>query len=584
MKYTPLTTLAACVVSLAAAAHAVAADIDKLVADATNKDKQVAVPAIDALGKAGAAAKSAVPALVKALANKDEEVRWHAARALGSIGPDAVAAVPALAKALGDESAKVRGYAAFALGEIGDESPVGIDRLIETVFDSDGSVRRASLRALRKIDPPQEKTLPIVLKLLEEGDPAIVMPALHTLAEEGEKVVPRLCGLLLHEKACYWACLALAEIGPKAKAAVPHIKNVLEHKDPEVRMQALVTLGEIGPASKSLAPDIVALLEKDSFDGVRYAAAFAIGKIGTSPESTKALNKALEEDDPFLSMVSAWALARNNPDDKAMVQRAVDLIVKGFKSDDVHLRRAAAKAAVGFDIPLDAVAPILIEALEDKDPIVVGNALEALSELGPKVLGRVDELLKNKDLRYYALPLIARLGREAEPAVPALIDVLKDEPKDEEDVGFQREVQFVLAAIGPDARGAVQALVTSLDSKHEGIVASASFALGKIGPPARGAVPALRRNLKSLSLMVRLASIRALLEILPGERQLGAIALPLFIQGLDKEHHELVRAEAATALGELGSRRALPQLKELLDDESQMVRQAAAEAIAKLEQ
>ena len=87
----------------------------------------------------------------------------------------------------------------------------------------------------------------------------------------------------------------------------------------------------------------------------------------------------------------------------------------------------------------------------------------------------------------------------------------------------------------------------------------------------------------SESTLVRLASLRALLEIQPGQRQLGAIAAPMLIKALTNEQ-ELVRAEAASALGDMGNlaTRAIPDLQKLLDDDSETVREAAAEAIKKL--
>jgi HEAT repeat protein len=440
------------------------------------------------------------------------------------------------------------------------------------------------LKALREIDPPQEKSLPVVLKILEEGDPAVVMAAMLTLAEEGETVVPRLCKALENEQACYWACIVLAEIGPEAKGAVPQLKAVLKHEQPETRLQAVAALGEIGPAAKPLTADIVALLENDPFGGVRYAAAFALGKIGTDAGATAALNKAVDKGDAFLKLLSAWALARNNPDDKASVKRAVDLIVQAFKSDDAGLRRAAAKAAVDFDVSLDVVAPMLIDALGDEDQTVVKNAIESLAELGPKALKHIDKLFERDELRFYPIALITRLGPEATDAVPALIEVLGIQHATDEDAMFLREIQFAVAAIGPGAKGAVRALADNLDSRNHEVVASASYALGKIGPAARAAVPALRRNLRHEKLIVKLATVRALLEILPDQRQVGPSAIPLLAQGLEHEN-EYVRAECATALGEIGSpaRKALAALKGLLEDESEIVRKAAAEAIEKIE-
>ena len=174
------------------------------------------------------------------------------------------------------------------------------------------------------------------------------MPALQALAERGAAAVPRLRKALKHDRAAYWACLVLAEIGPAAKDAVPDIQPLLQHKEPEVRLQALVTLGEIGPAGKPLIADIVDRLKNDEITGVRYTAAFALGRIGLNPEATAALEAAAKHDDAILRLLAAWALARHNPNDRALVQRAIDMVVGAFKSDDVHLRRVAAKVVTRF--------------------------------------------------------------------------------------------------------------------------------------------------------------------------------------------------------------------------------------------
>ena len=195
------------------------------------------------------------------MSRPEDEVRQRAARELGSIGPAAAAAVPGLIEKLNDENSEVRGYAAYALGRIGDGSDAVIEGLSRLAFDRAAVVRRAALRALQRLNPPQEKVTPLVLKILEQGDATIIAPALETLAEQGEAALPRLCQALQHDQACYWACLALAELGPKAGAAVPHLKPVLRHQDPEVRMQALAALGEIGPAAQPLIPDVIAALQ-----------------------------------------------------------------------------------------------------------------------------------------------------------------------------------------------------------------------------------------------------------------------------------------------------------------------------------
>ncbi len=558
-------------------------DLEKLSKDVTSKDKETSLQAIDELGTLGAAAAPALGSLIRALANEDLEVRWHAARTLGAIGPGAADAVPALTKGLGDEDSSVRAYSAFALGRIGKPAEPAVDLLIKNAFDTQLLVRRASIRALRLIDPPTEKTMPLVLEILEKGDMDVIMPALHTLAEEGKAAVPRLRKALQHEKAQNWACIVLAEIGPDAAEAVPELTELVGHKDPDVRMQAILALGEIGSASEPAVPSIIKTLKEDEFTNVRDAAAYALGKIKAKGPAEDALREALSSSDELLRTISAWALARTNPDDKELVDRAVRMIVEAFKSKDVAVRRAAARAAVEFDIAPQLIAPALVDALKDKDQTVVANAIDALSAMGPKALKNIDSAIANKELRHYAVRLVARIGPEGEAAVPALVKELGKKIENDDDAEFIREAQFALAQIGPNARDAVPALVKSLASDRDDINASAAFALGRIGPEARAAVPALRIAMASDKSIVKLASLRALMQIQPGQRQLAVAAVPLLMKALDAEQ-ELIRVEAATALGEFGqlAKPAVARLKELEKDESQVVREAAADAVKKI--
>ncbi|MBC8356578.1 MAG: HEAT repeat domain-containing protein [Planctomycetes bacterium] len=570
---------------MAASVQAQEVDLKQLVKDIDNSDMLVRVQALDGIAELGSDAAAAVPALIEALKDdSDEVIVWHAARTLGAIGDAAAAAVPQLAALLEDDRPKVQAYAAFALGRIGEPSMSAADKLIELAFDKDPLVRRSALRALRQINPPQEKTMPLVIKILEEGDMSVILPALQSLAEQGKDAVPRLRNALKHEQAQYWACVVLAEIGADAAAAVPEIQDVLKSKNPDARLEALVALGEIGAGAKPAVPAIVALAGRDEFKHVRYAAIYALGKIGGNEASNNLFRKGMKSDDEFARTISAWALARTNPTNKALVAEAVGLIVSSFKSDDVHVRQAAARAIVEFDVDRELVAPLLVKALEDKDPTVVANAIAALASLGPKALTHVDDALSNKGLRHYAVRLIARLGREAGAAVPALIEVLGKQTDSADDVEFVREAHFALSTIGPGAKDAIPTLVKALASTDEEVAASASYALGKIGAEARAAVPALQRAESSKSVIVQAASVFALWQIQPGNPARRIKATSLLVKALDDER-DLVRAGAATMLGELGNvgERATNKLKDVHEnDAADFVRQAADEALKKI--
>jgi HEAT repeat protein len=558
--------------------------VDQLVETLSQPDAPEALPAIDEVGRRGESAKAAVPALIKALASKLEVVRWHAARALGALGPAATEAVPALTAALGDEQANVRAYAAFALGAVGKDAEPAVERLLETVLDKEALVRRASMRALRQIGPDPAKALPVLEKILEEADPALVQSALHTMAERGKEAVPRLQQFLKRPKLAYWACVVLAELGPDGADAVPELTEVLKSEEPDVRLHAVMALAAIGEAAKPTVPQLTALLEKDPFEGVRYAAVYALVTLG---ERTDAVNGALahaaEHKDPLLKLLGLWGLAKLNPDDKELAQAAAEAIVADLKSEDPKLRQAAARALNEFHGPPEIVRPALIAALKDADPQVVGHALDALASLGPKVLDKIDQALQEPTLRHYATRLIFRLGEKGAPAVPALIEVLKQPTENEDDLLFRREVQYTLAAIGPGAKDAVPELIRSLASEDEEVFGTACYALGKIGPTAGPAVPALKKQWDERQDAQRVVIAWTLLKIMPNAPKLQKFAAPLLIRALNSER-ELARAEAARTLGELGelAKPAIPRLKELLEDESPMVRDSASAALQKL--
>ena len=166
------------------------------------------------------------------------------------------------------------------------------------------------------------------------------------------------------------------------------------------------------------------------------------------------------------------------------------------------------------------------------------------------------------------------------------MEALREPPAGEDDLLFRHRAQLALAAIGPEAKDAVPVLIESLDSNDREVRGSACYALGKIGAAAAEAVPALEKKLQELDGASRTAFVWALLQIRPGDPQLEAKAVPLLVEALNHEQ-ELVRVEAATALGEIASAatpEVIAKLKELAEkDTDDRVREAAGAAAKKLE-
>src|SRR5436309_2371335 len=99
--------------------------------------------------------------------------------------------------------------------------------------------------------------------------------------------------------------------------------------------------------------------------------------------------------------------------------------------------------------------------------------------------------------RVHAAMVLGLMGEQAQAAIPALIDALRDE-----DVRVRRMITAALGEIGPPSRTGVPVLVHCLRDRNEVVRRRAALALSEMGPAARAAVPGLIAALKDSSLGV----------------------------------------------------------------------------------
>ncbi len=520
----------------------------------------------------------AVTAAMKDLGSPDEAVREAAAETLGTKGPGAAPALSALSKALADKSQMVRAHAAHAIGNIGEAAKDAGPALAKLVADPDPKVRRAALNALRRIKPDRNKTLPIISQALTAADPATRAHALHSVAEMGEAALPALIHALQHPEGKYWALLVLGELGPKAKDAVPGMTKLLTDDSVQVRREAAMALGMVGKDAASAVPQIAQALDDEQM-AVRYGAVFALGSLGPAARSAvSALQAQLKSDDEFMKVQAAWALAKINDQDPAAMNTAVKVLTQGITSKDAAVRRAAVRALLDLKPGPAKVLPALRAAIDAADPVIVGEALDAIAEAGAPALPGIIAALKIKLSRGRAAAILGRMGSKAAKAVPALTEALADERP-----GVRREVAFALGAIGPEASSATPELFKLLGDDEENDDHAVEFALGRIGPGANAAIPALTRELESEDPFERGVSAWALAQIAPHDTDLAKILVPILIEGLDNDQ-PMVRAECANGLGKLGvnAADAVDALTKAAKDPEERVSSAATEALKKI--
>lgn len=528
-----------------------------------------------------AAAGSGDADLLKALSSDDESARVAAIDALGQRGGEIEGAVAALIGQLSDDSALVRGHAAHALGAIGPSAKPAAEALAKLAFDTEASVRREAIRAYRDIRPGPEVSIPLFSKLFEEADDAARIHVMDAMAEEGKAAVPALIKALRSDKAAYWACLVLSEIGPDAEEAVAALVELFQaHPQPDVCREAVLALAAIGPGAADAVPALTAALDKtEEEDKLLYGpAVFALGNIG--PKAKTAQDKVRKlADDPessaFLKTVSLWALARMNPDDQGLVREVVPALVEALKAPEPRLRAAAARALIDLDPDPEIVRPVLQKAMEEAGPEALNDILDALASLGEKAVPRLIKALETEEVRAKAAAIIARIGPAAKAAVPALITAL--DAQNPETCG---ELLFALAAIGPDAVEAVPTIRQVMKAAEPRVCYSACYALGKIGPGAEAAKPDLTEHLSGEDHFLCMASAWALCQIDPKSAETAAKAVPVLIEALEEPDPptRLHAAEALRLLGPLAGD-AAGALKRLENDPDEGVREAAAKAL-----
>jgi len=563
----------------------------------TTDDSRTRVVTIDAIAAELRDGLPALDALVKALADEEPRVRWHAARAIGLIGHEAAAAIPALVKLLGDVDPITVTQAAAAIGHIrqdderveipaadGEAYASAVDPLVKTLVHPDPRARRAAVRALRHLATSQEDLLATVRKQLADTDPVAVLPVLHTLADMEEDAVPFLVEALGDSKSRYWAEVVLAEIGPEAAAAVEPLTKAAADGPIEERVQAILALAAIGEPAAAATPQLVAALESPD-SSLRYVAAYALGQV-RAKDGDAALEKAAASDDQFLASIASWARARINPADAALRAKAVDRLEVELTDESPAMRQAAIDGMSGLVDGLDEagrreLAERLIPALQDPVPSVGLAAGGALIRLGRDAVGALTKALDSAETRNAAMELLAEIGAAAQPALESMVAGLADE-----DVAYRANAAMAIAAIGAEAKAAVPGLEKLLGDESSAPEAryAAAYALGRIGPAAAVAEPLVRKLAESDDELMATVGVWAALKIKPDDATLFDAAIPKLRHALRRDQ-ELVRLEAAVALGEIGPRAAtaLPIL-ELLSEEdpSRTVRAAAEEALRRI--
>lgn len=529
-------------------------------------------------GQIAVASEPSVADLVASLKSSEIAVKLQAIDELGALRAKAADAVAPLTELLKDNDAKVRAHAVHSLGEIGEAAKSAMPAIIDLVKDPDELVRRQVVRAVLAIRPGPQVTVPLCVKLLEDSDPGVRLRVLNAIAAAGSDAVPGLIEALKNEKATYWACVILRDLGPVAKDAVPALIETLQtNSNPAVRREVLLTLAAMGETASSATSQIAKAIGDEQ---TRVAATYALGRIGRIPAGTEEIIRTnAASDDKLLSITSLWALARVHPEDQNLRREVMEQLINRLKDEDELVRTAASRSLASLPPAPEITVPIWEKALQNADEQTVLYALDAVAEIGAPAVPRLTDALKHEKLRAKIAHVLGKIGPASASATPALTKLITDK-----DDRVAHEAILALAGIGPGAKAAVPDLLQALQQPGNENAVAIIYALGKIGPDAASAIATLDKGLSSSDPHFALASAWALTQIEPASADLAKKALPILVAGLSSEH-PIARHGAAVGLAQLGpfAKEAVPSLKKVaVEDSDPAVQKAAAEAIERI--
>jgi HEAT repeat protein len=557
------------------AVHAGDTDLHQRLADLRDLSPPIRRQAAEALGQLGPQAPAvAVDALGAMLADPDETVRHEAALALANVG---TSAVPALARAMRSDRNKAQVLAAVVLRFLGPQAKASVPDLAVALDSSDATVRLRAAGALQGIGPAAKAATPALLAACK--DPANLKPlpasewgrsvceavikALRAidppaLEDAGKIIVPMLMTALTGDEAASDAAsVALHELGPAAKAALPKLAKLYR----EDKGRAGIGAGWALMGMKQDGFRVLMEVAKDDKVEVPIREGAIFGLLNTAPGNevlVKAAKEFLSDDKPAIRRKAIEVLGRVGPPAKDAVPDLAAAL-----GNEAVLELAAADPQRSFPVARalvaiggDDVGPALVKALASDKLLVRWEAVMGLAFMGRKAKPAEDELHKTMKDKYAAVVIasaFALIRSGADPQKP--LDVL--------DKGLHHTLTSVrlkaieaVGQLGPRAASLAQWVERILAHKELG--PAALEALVKLGPEGKRAVPKLVTQLKAEDPATRIAALRML-------GTMGSVAkdaVPAIVTALGDKNDE-ARSEAFWALTRVGAE-AKPAVPELI--------------------
>lgn len=370
------------------------------------------------------------------------------------------------------------------------------------------------------------------------------------------------------------AARSLPDLGPEASPVVPALLEALRRGNG----QAVLALTRLAPDSEEVLKVLLEIFQDHRQPiALRTTIVQAVANTRIKPHRDAVERAFLAEfpaADRRLQHKIAFALLRSgsqSPEAAVAVQKAI-----------THVERALVSGEFA-----DLTVPELIEYVREPrayfEDVEAASKLQSfLREAAPAVPALIEMLRdKSRPMRGAAAGGLANIGPAAKPAVPALLEFLNDKSEPDRS-GALAALQGVFC--GDKDPTPIPAFVAALDDEDESVRQYAAHALGAWGPAAGAAVPKLLGVLKSEDGRARLAAASAIWRM--DSAQCPKL-VPVLMELVGKPDQVNESANGARLLGEMGASAAaaVPLLKRVAADAERddRTREEARKALSKIE-
>ena len=394
-----------------------------------------------------------------------------------------------------------------------------------------------------------------------------------------------------------------------AKTALPPPKNLLQiARESEDAAAVRAAIMQLGYEKKvEIYPLLVEKLD-DMNPSVQHAAVIALGRYGRADAIEELIKpKIFHSPNPQIRWAAVTAVGRLGD------YRVIDLLLKAVEDPEWIVRTEAVTELMVKVRDIVArkdvrLARVLIYMFSLDNEEIVNLAMEGFQEMGSESLTWLHDALRNPSLniRSNAARTLGRL--KSRVSTPYLVDLLQDEDATVRasacealgQIGDKVSIEPLVSMVQDNVEKVQDQAVASLVgfgkqatipllnalSRERDKFAQRAFlkCLGRIGDPK--SVSALISYLRSSYFIVRQSAVSALIRFSPiVTRHLVATLSfnasdieKLTRDACDKEHPEL-QLRAIKALGGLEDHRAVPLLKEIVEEGLPDVQEAASQAL-----